>query len=551
MSNALISKTGQQDLGEHPVASVKTNRKTSVINPPRMLAVGLWVFYVSCGLYLTFHLHYFAGDALSRVANAYDVLFGRNPHLGALGFIWNPLPSLFELPVVALYKIFPAVVTKGVAGIFVSGLFAAWGAIHLKRILKNFAVPQGWTYVITLIFALNPLIILYGANGMSDIMLVSCLLGTYSGVFDFLTTQSLRRLVAAGIWMALGLGMRYEAVPFGALVILGLMAAQWGKTSPDRWKGSAIILGAPIVFSGGLWIYFNWAIMKNPLYFLDSNYGNLAQTRTGAYLTPALQQAYHSVTGTMGYLGHFTLLYWPISLGFVMAVIYAIGRRRDGRALILIFGAVGAVALEMMFAYLGHLGSWDRYFISFIPDGVLMVSFAAAKLGARFPKRWKTLWWMAISVILLLGNVGTILALQNPVLGHPDGQILDFALQNRSLKHVSDVFYATEPVIQYLNAHPHLTVLADSFTAWPIIVRSPNFNRFIITSDYDFASILYNPRGRVSAILVPQPAGVSALDAVNRAWPQMWSGHVTWVTLLKSFPGGSNWKLYKVTANAP
>ena len=244
--------------------------KTRSWTPMHLIAVALWLIYVSLGFYLTLHLHYYAGDAVSRVANAYYVLYGRNPHLGAIGFIWNPLPSLLELPIVSLYPLVPAVVTKGLAGICVSALFGAWGAVHLHRILTNFSVPKPWNYIITLIFALNPLIALYGANGMSDIMLLSCLLGTYSGVLDFLTTHALRRLVSAGIWMALGLGMRYEAVPFGALVIIGLMAAQWKTTKPEIWAGSAMILGAPIVFAGGLWIYFNWAIMKNPVYFLNS-----------------------------------------------------------------------------------------------------------------------------------------------------------------------------------------------------------------------------------------------------------------------------------------
>ena len=34
------------------------------------------------------------GDALSRVANGYYTLFSRDPHLAAVGFVWNPLPSL-------------------------------------------------------------------------------------------------------------------------------------------------------------------------------------------------------------------------------------------------------------------------------------------------------------------------------------------------------------------------------------------------------------------------------------------------------------------------
>ncbi|WP_053959773.1 hypothetical protein [Sulfobacillus thermosulfidooxidans] len=532
----------------------RAHSKSHLLGSLKLMALGLWLIYMSLGVYLTVHLHYYAGDAVSRVANAYYVLFGRNPHLGAIGFIWNPLPSLFELPLITLYPLFPAIVTKGLAGICVSALFAAWGAVHLHRILVNFAVPKPWNYVITLIFALNPLIVLYGANGMSDIMLLSCLLGTYSGVLDFLSTHALSRLVSAGIWLALALGMRYEAVPFGTLMILSLMMAQWKTIKTAMWAGSAIILGAPVVFSGGLWIYFNWAIMKNPLYFLNSNYGNLAQTRTGAYLTPALEHAYHNVAGTIEYVAHFLLLSWPLGIAAATIIIFFLrGKHADSKAIILLCGALGAILLEIAFAYLGHLGSWDRYFISFIADSALMVSFVASKIAQRFVQRkgLTNLWWTLITIILLSANVGTYLASQNPVIGHPDGAIMDYALQNRSMQHVSNPFTLTDTVIHYLNRHPHMTVLADAFNAWPIIIRSKNFNRFIITSDYDFASILHNPKGRVTAILVPEPSGVAALDAVNRVWPQMWAGHVPWVTLLKAFPGGGNWRLYEVTPQAP
>ena len=39
-----------------------------------------------------------SGDAWSRITNAYYVLYSRDPHLAAIGFIWNPLPSLMAIP---------------------------------------------------------------------------------------------------------------------------------------------------------------------------------------------------------------------------------------------------------------------------------------------------------------------------------------------------------------------------------------------------------------------------------------------------------------------
>jgi hypothetical protein len=518
----------------------------------RWVAWGWFGLYLAVGLYLTLHLHYYAGDAVSRVSNAYDVLFGRNPHLGAIGFIWNPLPSVFELPLVALSPWIPAMVTKGLAGVVVSAALAAWAVFHLFRIVQGLGVRTGWAYVITLIFALNPLVVLYAANGMSDIMLVACILGTYHGVLDYLQTHRLRRLINGATWMALGLGMRYEAVPFAALVLVAFFVGQRSTAASDQRTATTILLGAPIVFAGGIWLYFNWLIMKNPLYFLNSNYGNLAQTRVNSYVFGPLKTAYHSVLGTFSYVGHFSLLCWPLGVAWVLTAAYVLWRRHDARAGVLLAGTLGAILLEIVFAFLGHLGPWDRYFISFIPDGVLLVVYLGTQALARVQRRWvHHLGWAAIAVILASANVGTYWTLQQPSYGHPDGKAIKLALQNRPLTYVSDPFRAVAPVVSYLDAHPQLTVLTDSFNAWPIVIRTTHFNRFIITSDYDFNSILFNPRGRVAALLLPQPTGDGALNAINRAWPGLWAGHLPWVKLIKAFPGGANWRLYAVLPNAP
>ena len=548
---------------DRPIENAQSLKRESRHNTKKMhrisleAVISLSAFIVNCAFaaYLVFDMHYYAGDAVSRVANAYYVLFSRNPHLGAIGFIWNPLPSLLELPFVALHPWFPSVVTKGLAGAVVSAALGSIATYHLAHILKNISLPKWWRVVLTLCFSLNPLIVLYGANGMSDIMWVACMLGTYSGLFDYLQTGSLRRLVVAGFWLGAGLGMRYEAVAFGLLVIIALVLGQWGKKSLSHIQGSAILLGAPIVFAGGIWIYFNWIIMKNPLYFLTSSYGNLAQTATGAYMTPAMSQADHHILGAVLYVVRFGLFYWPIYPAFLITLWFSFGKRRDARGIILILGTIGAELLELFFCYEGHLGQWDRYFLEFIPNGILLGSFAVQKICSGWPSWSKTrVFWtgLLLSVVFVSGSVVTLRTLQVSYLGHPDGSILDAAFQGQNLKYTgNNPFYAGQPLVQYINNHPHLSILADTFIDWPIIIRAKHLNQFTITSDYKFASILHNPKGRIAAFLVPRPANVAQLDAVTRAWPGLWAGHEPWTHLIKSFPGGNDYRLYAILPSAP
>jgi hypothetical protein len=462
---------------------------------------------------------------------------------------------MLALPVVALHPWVPAVVTRGLAGSAVTAVFGAIAVYQFHHIVKGFGVGAPWRAIITLIVALNPLIILYGSTGMSDLMWTGCMLGSFAGVFDYLQTGSLGRLIAAGFWAAMGFGMRYEAIPFGFMLILAIAFSLWHRRTTSQWVGSAIIFAAPIVFGAGVWIYFNWLIMKNPLYFLNSSYGNLAQTSTGSYMTPAVAAADHNLVGTLLYVVRFGELYWPIYPAMIFALWFCFGRQRDPRAIILVFGTIGAELLEFVLLYKGILGEWDRYFMEFIPNGVLLIAFAIAKTRERWV-HWSSLLKYTVatvvSVILLSGSVGTVVAIQQTALGAPDGAAIDAAYHHQPLQGSSNsASYGIQGVVGYMTNHPHLTVLADTFIDWPIITHSPHLNQFIITSDYNFGAVLHNPRGQVDAFLVPRPHGIASLDAINRAWPGLWAGRVPWTELITQFPGPIEYRLYRSLPSAP
>lgn len=552
-----MSVASTLDQSSHRISTTSQAAKPHASREGLWLAIVSFFVYAGAAVYLVYGMHYMASDAMSRVANAYYVLFSRDPHLGAIGFVWNPLPSVLELPLVALRPLFPAVVIRGLAGSAVSAALGAIAVYHLYHILsKTIVVPRTIRLVIISAFALNPMVVLYSANGMSDMMWIACILGTYSGLLDFLQDGQLRRLISAGLWLAAGFGMRYEAIPFGFMLILAIAVAMWGRESASKWHGAAIIFGAPVVFASGVWIYFNWLIMKNPLYFLNSSYGNLAQTSTGAYMTPAIAAADHHLLGSLIYVLRFGELYWPIYIGMAFALWFCFGKRRDPRAIVLVFGTIGTELLEFALLYKGSLGEWDRYFMEFIPNGILLMAFLIFKTRSMWALRrslWKFAMLAFMGIIVISGSVGTVVALQQTSLGNPDGQAIDAAYHRQSQKGTINNPFSGGAlnVVSYANQHPHMTILADTFIDWPVVIRARHLNQFTITSDYQFNSILYNPRGRVTAFLVPRPYQVAQLDAINRAWPGLWAGHVPWVKLIKQFPGTIQFRLYKILPSAP
>src|SRR5690348_959004 len=62
---------------------------------------GAALLYGLVGAYLVFVEHVIVGDAAARVAQAWYVIGSRDPHLAAIGFVWNPLPSVAAIPLVA------------------------------------------------------------------------------------------------------------------------------------------------------------------------------------------------------------------------------------------------------------------------------------------------------------------------------------------------------------------------------------------------------------------------------------------------------------------
>jgi len=207
---------------------------------------------------------------------------------------------------------------------------------------------------------------------------------------------------------------------------------------------------------------------------------------------------------------------------------------RHTRALILVAATLGVPLLQVLLLYRGISAGWLRFFLAFVPFGFVLVAYGAGLLAARWP-RW--LAWAACLLVLAGGN-GATYAMMAPT-SSAHNELRYEPLQSQ---------HEDGGIVAYLNAHPDLEVLTDSFSSFPIIIQAQQPKQFIITSDIDFKSILNYPFGRVTAFLVPRPTTVGALDAVNRRYPQLWSKGEPWAHLIAEFPGGYHWRLYAIDA---
>lgn len=485
-------------------------------------------------------------DALARVADAFYVLFGRGPHPEAIGFVWTPLPSVLMLPLVALKGLWPPLAQEAIAANIVSAAFGGVAVYYLLRIVHRLAVPRGPRWAIAALFVLNPAVAFYATNGMSDLMMEATMLGAVDGLWGYLEEGSFPSLLVSGVWVAVGFLTRYE-VAFWAAVVAGALALGLARHPLRRvsaqhqstWIAGLLLFWlTPLVCAVATWVFANWMIMGDPLYFVRSSYGNASSIGSGAYAYGPLTAAHGSVGGTLAYILHQTLLFPPVAIGLLGLLAFGLRGRyeRHTRALVLVAATLGVPLLQVLLLYRGISAGWLRFFLAFVPFGFVLVAYGVALLVRRWPRHvaWA---WVACLLVLAGGN-GATYAMIAPT------SSLHAELRYEPLQGQ----YVDRDVVAYLNAHPALAVLTDSFSSFPIIIQARRPKQFIITSDLDFKSILDYPFGRANAFLVPRPTTVGTLDAVNRRYPRLWSKGAPWAHLIAEFPGSYHWRLYAIDA---
>lgn len=108
------------------------------------------------------------GDAVSRTANAYFVLFLEPAKLASIGFVWNPLPSLVQLLIVPFSVFWKPLATVGFAGAIATAFFAAANAALLFRYFRQAGLSVTTAILLVSLYVCNPFVFYYGFNGMSE-----------------------------------------------------------------------------------------------------------------------------------------------------------------------------------------------------------------------------------------------------------------------------------------------------------------------------------------------------------------------------------------------
>lgn len=509
----------------------------------------VFLLELAAGYYVAHIRGYFYADAISRVANAFYVLHTNPPHLAAIGGVWNPLPSLFELPFLLFWRIYKPIAASGLAGVIFSSLCAAGSGVLIYRAMVRCGRSGAAAVLLALLYCFHPFMFVYGFNGMTEVPFSLMLLWLTFSFTQWLEERGPFHLVMMALALMLAFLIRYEAIPvsvmaFVAVALITLtvhrrryfteQGLDW-RAAVRRLEGESIILLAPVLYAFFVWVLFCWIVLGNPLYFLNSGYAITAFA--GEYAANATLK---SLMGHPWRAGQFVL----VKTGFFMIPLLVIlGCRIWQRKLLqwdfltLLLLVISTNLLQFVDLWKGLSAGWLRYFIYPFPFLVAWLPYEMKRVNTK-----------AFTVLCLITMVGADLAMgfawfdPSPHrVGWEEFNHLDFRPDSKDV--------AAKEAAHYINTRlPRATVLMDSVKTYLVIMNANQPWRFVVSSSYQFEAAVKNPRRyRIAYVLLPSTTDTDPyyMDAVNKRYPALYENGADWCVLTKQF--GKYFKLYRVT----
>ena len=346
-------------------------QKTKISLPKKQIVILtlFFVFYLSIAYYLVFDLQLVFRDAVSRTEKAFLVFFDNSAKISSIGFIWTPLPSILQLPLV----IFKPLAKYGFSGNIISALFGALSCLYIYKFLNKSHLNFFLKIIFLLLFGLNPMIILYSANGMSEIIFVFFIMLASWHLVNWNKTKRMTELILLGIILSLAFFTRYETIPLAITIGFLIIFLHYGKikTRFNEIHGSIVLYFLPILFSVFLWIVANWLIMGDPLYFLHGEYSNLEQSD---FIAEELKKIRGNLSNAIYYATKIIAHLYP---AFFATLIYAIYKQFSKISLItisVIFLSLSIILFHILMLFKGISYGWLRFYIYIIPFSFILFS---------------------------------------------------------------------------------------------------------------------------------------------------------------------------------
>jgi hypothetical protein len=551
--------TGESPRRRRPLRQLLLRRPSTSV----LLFLACFVAYGVIAGVLVLHYGSIVGDAQSRVANAWYVLFSRDPHLAAIGFVWNPLPSVFYLPLLLLKGLWPALAQRAFASNLISALCAAGCVVQFRQLLEELRIDKAVSWTLTALLALNPMFVYYAANGMSEAIYLLFLIWACRYLAQWLRTFRVRPLVIAGVMFALGYLTRYETAAAAFVAMLTVTIVSYFRALGTRRARRRLALVETIVFILPFaaaflgWALVSYVIKGDAFIQLNPNAGNALLIRAAGGITA------HKLGGIslpvfggeqlLAFAPLLPILFAWASLRFVI--------RRDPRVLVAA-PFVGALVFTYVVFITGDLFPWFRYYLPAVPASLMLVAVVvpsptrAVSRGGRGASPV-----IAVTVALAIGVAGlvtTSLAMWDRRLGSVDRGALEWIAnggpQNAGERSEKLRVASAQTIAAELD-RLHLAsgdVVVDTNTPCVslVLMNLQHPHIFVIPSDRDWEQRLADPVIFHSHyLLIPPRLGTQFdVDNVRRSYPGLYESGGSLAKLVKEFHTAScpKFRLYRV-----
>jgi hypothetical protein len=534
--------------------------------------------YLAVGYWLQVRHGFILGDALSRVSAAQSAVFSRDPHLAAVGFIFTPLTAMLQIPAVLLSPLWPAMTESAFSGTIVSAVFMAGGVVQILGMGTDRGLRRSYVLAITVLFALNPMIVFYGSNGMSEAPFIFFLSWAVRRLIMWMIDDDVHHLVAAGgIAMGLAYLTRYDAVACVAAAGLLVGTTTYLRARPQprvrRALLDMLLVSGPGFAAFVGWAAASWLITGEAFAQFTSQYGNAAILA---------QSGQPTQTFTAGLT--FALVCTTLLAPTLVPIALWCGIRRyrcsNWSVLLVPLALYGAALAFQAYSYAsGSTFPFLRFYIVAIPLSACLAMLAvpdgafvpATRRGRYAPTQPDPVMEMPRRRSwLVYPAVATIFAIAVPVtawgMGQPSYAPQEYALgallapdpDNVSARKATErsiaASFSTERLmanyLEKLNL-PESSVITDTVYGFAVTAASNQPKTFVVPSDLDFVALLNDPENNgVRYLLAVPPTGRGISDALNVRYPTLYETGADIATLELEIPNDGDsqptWRLFRV-----
>jgi hypothetical protein len=495
-----------------------------------------FVTYVVAAVWIRVGLGYGIGDALSRNANARAMLESRFSGIAPVGFVWMPLPTMLQTPLIFVLEKFGL---SYLAGPLLTAICGAVTAFVLTRTCRKYGLSDRFTMCLVLLFTLNPVVIFHQAIGMSEGVYFPCLAVLLYGYLGWTERPSTKSMLIMAAALAAGTAVRYET-----LAVVPIMAVAVSAQHSKRLAGyrSGFILALPPFYVFFLWLLANRLVVGSA-FFWKRNLDQMASPPDQAYWLPKDRTI---LTGLF-YSARLSVLMAP---GLVVLVPWLFGRRKK----IGVGNSTGLIALSTVFpAWIVYLmfknQTWGnpRYFAPLIlfTTVISIALLARRRSGEAAFTRFS---WVAHAVILIVAAIGVAsgsLALTNKTTAAVESEWIVF----RSAFGTSDTYdvvnswrRTTDAIDAELKRSPKTLVAIEMGLSFPAFLYSSLPGRYMIDSDRDYEATVSGDLTGIDLVFLA-PGRPTLLRAAVARTSASWSDPVKLPTgelyiRKKATPGG-------------